>query len=817
MTLEKQRTVVLKEVAPGTGQRTGGDPPDVNGSSLIQTGVAGTRLTLDEVLDILGWRDEEYTAVCHRFAGGRFQSSVVESVEASTQVKLLPETACNWFSVNPTSGPERHNQGRGREREVTRWAALCLDLDVKPGAFGDMDKARAFVNVLSELIGTRPSLVIYSGHGLQPLWPVEDCKLDDEVKWARAYQLSRRFGRLAANVAVNHSGAVLDNVSDLTRVLRVPGTTNWKDLTNPVQVFALSDSGGPLTIDQVEDFLDEWTPRIDSDKPVGGEIMSPPDDWEFGRATCPYVGTMVDSWSLESDRPGVGRHNWAMTRCVRLAAAHRLGCIAEDDLVSALQALEAALTYWCQKVGAPRPLAPDEVGSAFRWAQAKVATFDDERTWQELPQHDPHPGPPQDDGSDHEQFWDLTATLGHIRDFARARRVSPWAMLGVTLAQLLTTIPPSVQIPPLVGGRASLNLFVGLVGNSGRGKGAPERAARDAFRLKPIYTTGIGSGEGINHLFAHFDKKAGETVMDRQCVLFSVPEIDMLAALSQRNASTLLPQLRKAWSGEPLSFAYAAKDKAVVVEEHSYRLNLIAGIQPRRAGALLDDADGGTPQRFVWLPCVDRDAPDERPPEPEPIDLTGIANGWPADFGVNLAGRRGPHDVALPPEVTELVDRSRLAALRDEPATSALDGHALLCRIKVAVALALLHNAREVTHAFWDMSGTVMAVSDSTRASVETELAERAERVNRARGRAEGVRAVEADVIREDEAIKRVVRTLVRRLQKVKGSVTWSGLREAVAHRDRCYFEDAVDTLAAAGQIEILDGERGRIVRLLES
>jgi hypothetical protein len=221
--------------------RTIGEPTSESGN---------IRLSLDEVLDCLGRAEGEFTAVCHRPIDGEFTSSVAKSVDASARVKSLPEKECIWFAVNPTAGPERHNQGRGREREVTRWAALYLDVDVKEGAFPDLDKADEFVGVLSDMIGTRPSVVIHSGHGLQPLWPIEGGELDTEVAWARAHRLSRRFGRLAARVAGDFS-ASLDNVSDLTRVLRVPGTTNWKEPTDPAHAHAVRDSGGPLTVDQV--------------------------------------------------------------------------------------------------------------------------------------------------------------------------------------------------------------------------------------------------------------------------------------------------------------------------------------------------------------------------------------------------------------------------------------------------------------------------------------------------------------------------------------------------------------------------------------
>ena len=180
-------------------------------------------MMLDEILESLGRQDGEYIAVCHKPVGGQFSSSVVEPANAVARIESLPDRADTWFSVNPTAGPARVGAGRGGDRDVTRWAALVLDVDVKPGAFVYLDESYDFVNALSVMIGTRPSQVIHSGHGLQPLWPIEDGVLDSEDNWARAYALSRRFGRLANRLAGDFS-AHLDSVSDLARIVRVPGT-----------------------------------------------------------------------------------------------------------------------------------------------------------------------------------------------------------------------------------------------------------------------------------------------------------------------------------------------------------------------------------------------------------------------------------------------------------------------------------------------------------------------------------------------------------------------------------------------------------------
>jgi hypothetical protein len=345
-------------------------------------------LSFAELLEVLGLTEDEFIAVCHKPVDGVFSTQVVRSGHAAAAVASLPARSCVWFTPNPTAGPERCNQGRGREREVTRFLALYADLDVKPGAFDDVAQAWKFIAVLSAIIGTRPSAVICSGHGLQPIWPVEDGHFDDEVRWAWAYRLIRQFGRLCTSAARSFCGASLDNVFDLGRLTRVPGTLNLKDPSDPVMAGAVADTGGPLTMKGIEEFLAEYgASELESDQPVGGKVVVAPDEWKFAEHDCNYVQAMVSAWNQESDRPKKGRHQWAMDRAVRLAAACRWGCLTEDGLIVALDYLEDALTHWCSTVGDLRTMHHNEIGSAFRWGVNRVATFTDERVGQELGGH----------------------------------------------------------------------------------------------------------------------------------------------------------------------------------------------------------------------------------------------------------------------------------------------------------------------------------------------------------------------------------------------------------------------------------------------
>lgn len=394
------------------------------------------------------------------------------------------------------------------------------------------------------------------------------------------------------------------------------------------------------------------------------------------------------------------------------------------------------------------------------------------------------------------EFWAARPELTHIADFARARRACPWAVLGVVLARLVVALPPWVVLPPLVGADASLNLFVALVSASGGGKGASEAAAADAVQIgegnRHVDTAGVGSGEGIAHLFARRTKTGVEAI--RTAVLMKVIEIDTLAALGDRKGATLLPELRKAWSGEDLGFAYADPTKALPLPAHSYRLCLVAGVQPGRAQWVLDDADGGTPQRFLWLPATDPAAPDLRPPCPPRWVWTG-----PEDFPMADAFTTR---VVLPvAEIArEVIDTARLARLRGDG--EALDGHALLTRLKTAAAIGLLAGRLGVSAEDWELAGVIAGVSETTRAGVVDHLRREAATRNRSRAEAEAERAITVTDRQEADAMKKAGTYVMRRLTARAEGMTGGELRRGTTGPQRAALTAALEALSDAGQIE---------------
>jgi hypothetical protein len=422
------------------------------------------------------------------------------------------------------------------------------------------------------------------------------------------------------------------------------------------------------------------------------------------------------------------------------------------------------------------------------------------------------PGGPTPGGPEPElDFWNARPALAALRATAHARLASPQATLGITLARVVAATPPGWRLPAIIGGPASLNLFVGIVGDSGVGKGASIASSEQAFDLgdpvdeHPNDWVPLGTGQGVTHAYMapQKDPDTGQVVPTQIATrrLFIVDEVDQVAAHARQTASTLLPTLRQAWSGETLGHYYADSTRRMIVPKHTYRMCLVAGIQPARAGGLLDDSAGGTPQRFLWLPAGDQHRPDTTPELPPP---------W--TWG-NPAHRTGMRTMGVCDEARDVVIATRKARLLGEG--DPLDSHLLLCRLKVAAALALLDSRGDVTTEDWDLSAAVMRMSAVCRSSVVSHLARAADEANRAKGRAEADRAGIVRDSEEDRAARRVAQGIRRALSRAPAkTMTVGRLRNAV--RPREYHQEGVDRLAAAGEIDVVgswDDPKGYTLR----
>lgn len=338
-----------------------------------------------DVLELLGHTDGDHIALCYKQGDGPF-TTIVNTPAIITAAAPGFTDADVWFSVNPVTGPA-HTGGRGGADAVTRLTSLWADIDIKPGACADLEQAHQLIDDISAALGTRPAAIIYSGHGLQPLWPIDDddnAILDSPERTAMAAAVLKRFGRLVATIAATRDIAV-DSVFDLPRILRVPGTTNHKG--DPVPATATGDSGAPLTIGEICDRLDEYgvaemSTDVLLDEPVDTST------WEWAEKTCSYVTTMIEGW--KSATPDA-RHPWMISQATRIACAHRKGCLTADGYRHAVAVLTARMEHLCSTGTNARKLSAVEVAEGLRWGRHRAAILPDDRLERELGNHSHEP------------------------------------------------------------------------------------------------------------------------------------------------------------------------------------------------------------------------------------------------------------------------------------------------------------------------------------------------------------------------------------------------------------------------------------------
>lgn len=382
-----------------------------------------------------------------------------------------------------------------------------------------------------------------------------------------------------------------------------------------------------------------------------------------------------------------------------------------------------------------------------------------------------------------EEFWSRPS-LAHVLAHARASMVSPWSLLGSVLARVIVSTGPDVVLPAIIGGPASLNLVVALVGSSAAGKDTTESAARTCTDLPDITELPLGTGEGVGRTFAEppAPRKDQPPVERIDRALLTATEVDTVAAIAARQGSTLLPTLRQLYSGSTLGAANSSPDRRVIVPAHTYRAAVIVGVQPERAGILAADT-AGTRQRVLWMPTADHDTPDETP---EPVAPLRVER--------SLRGRV----LVVPDEVADKIRAHRRAVLREDSDVDLGDGHRMLTRLKVAAGLMLLDSRHtDIEMDDWSLAGAIMRVSDRTRARVDNTLSEAIRRSNRAKAHA----SAERDEVVADRKVQRAASGIVARLERVTGVLSKSDLRKALRSDLRPEFQPAIDRLIAAGSV----------------
>ncbi len=152
-------------------------------------------------------------------------------------------------------GPNR----RCVSEEITGLAGIGTDLDLRSAAH-DKPLPGTIPEALSILpAGFPPTIMLATGNGIHAWWLFkEPYMFDSEEDRQRVMRLLGRWHTmLRLNAAAK--GWVYERLSDLARILRIPGTKNLKDPANPKDVVVHSHGGAYYNLGDFEELLEDAT------------------------------------------------------------------------------------------------------------------------------------------------------------------------------------------------------------------------------------------------------------------------------------------------------------------------------------------------------------------------------------------------------------------------------------------------------------------------------------------------------------------------------------------------------------------------------
>jgi P4 family phage/plasmid primase-like protien len=331
-----------------------------------------------ELLERLGRSPDDVVTVCYQSATQGFRVKQTKVSLADTIVDALTDLNCNvWFEINPSVA-----EGRARAEDVSRLAAVWIDIDFKETGIQSADNAHELVDLITDLIAVPPTAVVQSGHGLQPYWAIDP---EEDFTQGRGAGILARWGAFVRWVAASQGGQ-LDSVFDLPRIFRAPGGINYKDPERPVRVASeFAENWRPLSLDELDDILIAHGFATVQTMPEDFEQMSSATDWQYAEVDCAWTPNLFASVRPTSGVPK-SRHGWLLQQLVKINAAHRNGCITEESAKVLLVALKTQFEEFL-KHAPSRPMNPGELEGANRWAVARVESFDEKKLEDELRKH----------------------------------------------------------------------------------------------------------------------------------------------------------------------------------------------------------------------------------------------------------------------------------------------------------------------------------------------------------------------------------------------------------------------------------------------
>ncbi len=183
--------------------------------------------------------------------GAYYEKRFADIDEAVAQIATSGERADTWVSMAtyPLSATSRD------QRNAERLCSMWLDVDAHAGG-----KYRCVAEVEDALLAflentdlPSPSLLTYSGHGIHAIWTFTQA-----IPRSEWQPVATKLQDLGARLELGADPIT----ADAARILRVPGTLNFRDSESPVMATLVETGAGHHDFDDVAAAIDEALEKL---------------------------------------------------------------------------------------------------------------------------------------------------------------------------------------------------------------------------------------------------------------------------------------------------------------------------------------------------------------------------------------------------------------------------------------------------------------------------------------------------------------------------------------------------------------------------
>ena len=173
---------------------------------------------------------------------------------AITEIQKSDEGYNVFFGVSLTNKPFPENRRAG-VKDINLQLGIWIDIDVQGGTHIG-EKYPPSRELAMSFLPLKPSIVVNSGYGIHAYYLFSKVLVIGEHNRNEATERNRKFIEIVRNNAGVYKEAV-ESVQDLSRILRMPGTFNYKlEDDNPPICCVIQDNAVKYNLAELDEFID---------------------------------------------------------------------------------------------------------------------------------------------------------------------------------------------------------------------------------------------------------------------------------------------------------------------------------------------------------------------------------------------------------------------------------------------------------------------------------------------------------------------------------------------------------------------------------